>query len=650
MCGIAGIVSLSDDHPVDGELVRRMADVIAHRGPDDVGVYLSPDGRAGLANRRLAIIDLSPAGHQPMSTPDGMLWIAYNGEVYNYADHRPMLEAKGITFRGHSDTEVIVDLFCEEGPAMLARLRGMFALAIWDERKRELFLARDRIGVKPLYYTFAGRQFVFASEIKAILQHPDVVREVDEEALYHFLSFLTSPAPKTLFRGIYKLQPGHHATLSASGDLRISEYWDVFDSARPHGGWSSERFQQALLDELREAVRLRMVSDVPFGVFLSGGIDSSTNVALMAEQMDRPVQTFSIGYAGHERYNEFEHARLIARQFGADHHEVVIDEDDLLKFLPGLVYHQDEPIADPVCVPIYYVSKLARDSGTIVIQVGEGADELFAGYTHWHDILRLRHGGWNAFGRMPASLRRLALAAAPLSRDSIRYEFVRRAAAGEELFWGGAEAFGEARKNRLIGEGLRSRLGGLSSWDAIRPYRQRFEQRSQAVEGGGDYVNWMAYLDLRLRLPELLLMRVDKMSMATSVEARVPFLDHAFVGLAMSIPERYKVDGRTTKALFKQAVRGLIPDQIIDRPKQGFSVPVGEWLQTRLGSVMQRKLTDFAARTDYFDPAAVQKMIAANDYLTWYLLNFALWHEMWIEGSRPAAGAVPSLAEMGLAG
>ncbi len=290
------------------------------------------------------------------------------------------------------------------------------------------------------------------------------------------------------------------------------------------------------------------------------------------------------------------------------------------------------------------------NSGTIVIQVGEGADELFAGYTHWHDILRLRHGAWNAFGRMPASLRRLALAATPISRNSIRYEFVRRATAGEELFWGGAEAFGEARKNRLIGEGLRRRLGGLSSWDAIRPYRQRFEQRSQAVEGGGDYVNWMAYLDLRLRLPELLLMRVDKMSMATSVEARVPFLDHEFVGLAMSAPERYKVDGRTTKSLFKHAVRGLIPDQIIDRPKQGFSVPVAEWLQTRLGNVIQRKLTDFAARTDYFDPAAVQKMIAASDYLTWYLLNFALWHEMWIEGGGPAASAVPTLAEMGLTG
>lgn len=649
MCGIAGIISLKDGPPVDERLAWRMADVIAHRGPDDAGVYLSPDGRAALANRRLAIIDLSPAGHQPMSAWDGKLWITYNGEVYNHADHRPALEARGYSFRGHSDTEVILNLFCEHGPMALHKLRGMFAIAIWDERKRTLFLARDRIGVKPLYYTFAGGQFIFASEIKAILQHPAVPRVVDEEALYHYLSFLTSPAPHTLFKGIYKLPPGHYALLNAEGDLSITEYWDVFDSVQPHPRWSAKQYQEALLAGLRESIRLRMVSDVPFGVFLSGGIDSSTNVALMAEQMDRPVQTFSIGYAGQERYNEFEHARLIAERFGAEHHEIVIDEGDLLRFLPALVYHQDEPIADPVCVPIYYVSKLARDAGTIVIQVGEGADELFVGYTHWLDILRLRHGAWEAFRRLPTSLRQLALAAAPLSRDAIRYEFVRRAAADEELFWGGAEAFGEARKRRLVSSGLRTRLGDLSSWDVIRSYRQRFEQRSIQADDGGDYASWMAYLDLRLRLPELLLMRVDKMSMATSVEARVPYLDHVFVGLAIGIPERLKIGRGITKHLFKEAVRGLIPDQIIERPKQGFSVPVNEWLRTRLGDVMGRKLTDFVARTDYFNPSAVQAMLERDDYLTWYLLNFALWHELWIESSSLPADRAPSLEAMGLA-
>lgn len=648
MCGIAGIISLKEGLPVEEKLAWRMADVIAHRGPDDAGVYLSPDKRAALANRRLAIIDLSPAGHQPMPSTSGRFWITYNGEVYNFADYHPELEEAGYAFRSQSDTEVILNLFQEHGPAALGRLRGMFALAIWDERDKSLFLARDRIGVKPLYYTFAGGQFIFGSEIKSILQHPAVSREVDEEALYHFLSFLTTPTPKTLFKGIYKLPPGNFAVLNASGDLRVEEYWDIFDDAQPHPGWTSQQYQEALLAELRESIRLRMVSDVPFGVFLSGGIDSSANVALMAEQMTQPVQSFSIGYAGQERYNEFSHARLAAEQFGADYHEIIIDEEDLLNFLPGLIYHQDEPIADPVCVPIYYVSKLARDSGTIVIQVGEGADELFAGYTHWLDILGLYHGAWQTFTRLPGSLRRLMLAGAPFSRDSIRYEFVRRATHGEELFWGGAEAFGEARKNRLISTGLRARLGGLSSWDVIQPYRRRFEKRSQGISGNGagDYVNWMAYLDLRLRLPELLLMRVDKMSMATSIEARVPFLDHRFVGLAMSIPEQIKLEGRTTKHLFKQAMRGILPDQIIDRPKQGFSVPVNEWLESRLGDVIRRKLTGFTRRTDYFDPEAIDSMIRHNDYLTWYLLNFALWHELWIEG-QPLQ-EVPSLAALGL--
>ncbi len=649
MCGIAGMVSLPGSPPVDEALARRMADIIAHRGPDDSGVYVSPSGCAALANRRLAIIDLSPAGHMPMSSEAGALTITYNGEIYNHADYRSELAARGHSFRGHSDTEIILKLYQEYGPDALHRLRGMFAIAIWDEAKRELFLARDRIGVKPLYYTFAGGNFIFASEIKSILLHPAVRREVDEEAFYHFLSFLTSPAPQTLFKGIFKLLPGHYAKLTPEGDLVLTEYWDVYDSAQPHPEWTPKQVQEALIEGLRESIRLRMVSDVPFGVFLSGGIDSSTNVALMAEQMDRPVQTFSIGYRGHEQYNEFQHARLVAQHFGADHHEVIIDEHDLVSFLPGLVYHQDEPIADPVCVPIYYVSKLARESGTIVIQVGEGADELFGGYTHWLDILRLYHGAWQTFTRAPSSLRRLALAAAPWSRDSVRYEFVRRAASGEELFWGGAEAFGEARKNRLVGSSLQRRLGDLSSWDVIRPYRQRFLERSAVP----DYLNYMAYLDLRLRLPELLLMRVDKMSMAASIEARVPYLDHVFVGLAMSIPERLKLNGGTTKSLLKQAVRGILPDQIIDRPKQGFAVPVEEWLQARLGTLMHRKLLDFVERTDYFDPPAVRSMIERRDYLTWYLLNFALWHELWIEGSaaaEPVTQGVPSMAALGLVG
>jgi asparagine synthase (glutamine-hydrolysing) len=642
MCGICGIVTIGDGPRVDAALLDKMRDTIAHRGPDDAGSWLSPDGCVGLANRRLAIIDLSPAGHQPMSNETDSIWIAYNGETYTYAQHFEPLKQRGHVFRSQSDTEVIVHLYEEYGHDCLHRLRGMFAIALWDENKRELFLARDRLGVKPLYYTFAGGQFIFGSEIKAILRHPAVKREIDLAAFYHFLTFLTPPAPQTLFKGIYKLPPGHRAVLKAdTGDFRIEEYWDVYDAASYDPRLTERDWAERLRAKLAESVKLRMVSDVPFGVFLSGGVDSTVNTALMAAQMDRPVQTFSIGYKDSPGYNEFEWARQAAKHFKTDHHEVQIGSQDFIEFLPKLIYHQDEPIADPVCVPIYFVSKLAKENGTTVIQVGEGSDELFCGYRHWIDILRLHSGAWKAYSILPRPVKQLALAGSGPALSEVRYEYVRRATDGEELFWGGAEAFGEARKSRLVSESVRRVVGDISSHDIIRAVRKKFEERSPHL----DYLSWMGYLDLRLRLPELLLMRVDKMTMATSIEARVPYLDHEFVGLAMSIPQRLKVgDAVQPKQLFKQAVRGLIPDAIIDRPKQGFRVPVTDWMAEALGTFGRETLQKFCARTGYLRWPAVEKLIEGRDELAWYLLNFALWHEMWIEG-EPASDVGVQLSQ-----
>lgn len=634
MCGICGVVSIGDGPRVDAALLDKMRDTIAHRGPDDAGSWLSADGRVGLANRRLAIIDLSPAGHQPMSNEDDSVWIAYNGETYTYARHFAPLREKGHVFRSQSDTEVIVHLYEEHGRECLHHLRGMFGIALWDANKRELFLARDRLGVKPLYYTFAGGQFIFGSEIKAILQHPGVRREIDLAAFYHFLTFLTPPAPDTLFKNIHKLPPGHLATLKVeTGELRIEEYWDVFDQSSYDPALTAEGWAEQLRAKLAESVKLRMVSDVPFGVFLSGGVDSTVNTALMAREMDRPVQTFAVGYKDAPHFNEFHWARQAAAHFGAEHHEVQIGVQDFVDFLPKLIYHQDEPIADPVCVPLYFVSKLAKDSGTTVIQVGEGSDELFCGYSHWRDILRLQNGAWKAYRAMPGALRHVGLAAAQVALQGVRYEYVRRGTAGEELFWGGAEAFGEARKQTLISPSVRHAVGDLSSHDIIAQYRRRFDERSPHT----DYLSWMGYLDLRLRLPELLLMRVDKMTMATAVEARVPYLDHEFVALAMSIPQQLKVGGDIRpKAIFKSAVRGLIPDAIIDRPKQGFRVPVVDWMSQALGSFGRDTLQKFCARTDYLQWSAVESLLERQDELAWYLLNFALWHEMWIEESQPS--------------
>jgi asparagine synthase (glutamine-hydrolysing) len=372
-----------------------------------------------------------------------------------------------------------------------------------------------------------------------------------------------------------------------------------------------------------------MVSDVPFGVFLSGGIDSSTNVALMAEMMDRPVQTFSIGFKNEPQYNEFQFARQIADRFKTDHHEIQITMNDLLDFLPQLIYHQDEPIADPVCIPVYYVAKLAKDSGVTVCQVGEGSDELFCGYPHWSYMLsldRLRQ----KYAMIPKPLRQMASFFARQIEDvsSARREFIRRASYDEPFFWGGAEAFYEAHKRSMLHPDLHRKLNGTSSVNIVNGYFKEFLAGTEHP----DPLTWMTFIDLKLRLPELLLMRVDKMTMATAVEARVPFLDHKLVEYVMSIPQSQKVPGLQPKYLLKKAVRGLIPDEIIDRRKQGFGVPVVEWFQQELGSKIRQKLLEFSTAHPYLDRAAIDRLLNnQSGALPWYLFNFVLWHEAWIE-------------------
>ena len=455
-------------------------------------------------------------------------------------------------------------------------------------------------------------------------------RAVNDEALYHYLTFLTTPAPQTLFKDIFKLPSAHRAIINSDGQIHVEEYWDVFDDSNDDASYSDADQADRVVDALRESVRLRMVSDVPFGALLSGGMDSSTNVSLMAAEMNRPVQTFSIGYQGDDvsDYNEIGYARQVANRFGAEHHETFIGREDLIRFLPDLIYHQDEPIADPVCVPLYYVCKLAKDNGTSVVQVGEGADELFGGYWHWQAVLRLNQGPWQAFGALPRWARQLTLQLSRPMMNDLRMEYLRRGVAGEELFWGGAIAFGEDSKREILTDETLRRIGDLSSHEIVQKYRSNFDARCP----NPDYLKWMSYLDLHMRLPELLLMRVDKMSMATSVEARVPFLDHEFVQLVMGISQSQKMPGLRTKHLLKQAVKGLIPDHIINREKQGFRVPISRWFADTLGLIAEQKLRDFCSRTDYFRWSAISKLIYRQDELAWYLLNFVLWHELWIEG------------------
>lgn len=630
MCGIAGLLSFAPQRrPASPELVTAMRDTMDHRGPDGAGLWDSGDGRIALGHRRLAIIDLSNAATQPMI--DGDLALVFNGEIYNHAELRQ--ELIGLGHRDwrtdHSDTEVVLKAFRQWGIDCLERFRGMFAIALWDGAARELWLVRDRIGVKPLYWAMDGNGIAFASEIKAILADPARRPELDEEALFHFLSFITTPAPMTMFKGVRKLPAGSWIKVTADGRLEERRWWDVLDRISPRR-LSEGEWAEAVAAKLREAVAYRKVSDVPVGIFLSGGVDSSTNLVLFSEgEAKGAVHTFSIGYEGTHASvaDELPHARAMAALTGADHHDIRLSPRDLMDFLPRMVHLQDEPIADPVCVPVHFVSRLARDNGVVVAQVGEGADELFCGYPGWHQVVRLERLNALPVPRFLKGLGVTALEAAGLGRRTYT-ELLRRASRGQPLFWGGAEAFSEPVKAGLLSPRLRRAFAGRSSWEVLAPIRARFLEK--CPEPG--VLNWMTYLDLNLRLPELLLMRVDKMSMGVGLEARVPFLDHELVELVMSAPEHIKLSGGNPKGLLKRAVGDLLPAEVLNRPKQGFAIPIREWFLDRLGDEMRKTLDQFCAETDLLDPRGIDRLFAeGRGAQAWYPFNLALWWQHWFK-------------------
>jgi asparagine synthase (glutamine-hydrolysing) len=638
VCGITGVLAF-DRGPfrVSERLVTRMRETMHHRGPDGGETWIDPDGRVGLGHRRLSIIDLTTCATQPMSNEDGTVWVVFNGEIYNHAALRAELVALGghAWKTDHSDTEVLLHAFEQWGIDFIHRLHGMFAFALWDARSRQLWLVRDRIGIKPLYYSVHHGRLTFASEIKALLEDPEQPRAMHEEAFYHYLSFLTTPAPQTLFDGIRKLPAGTWLRVSADGSTEERRYWDVFDDVKPVGSVSDEELAHRILAELRSSVSLRKVSDVPVGIFLSGGLDSSTNAALFSEGESTPVRTFSIGYEREFKTyrNELDYAQTMATRIGSAHHEYRLKVDELIDFLPHMVHLQDEPIADPVCVPLYYVAKLARDNGVTVCQLGEGADEMFIGYPNWLQALeRQQWADWP----VPRVVKKAAAGGLRQAgyAHAWQYEYLRRAGEGVPLFWGGAEAFSEWDKQQLLSPRLKRTFGRLTSWDALSPIYDRFRLRAPDQSP----LSWMSYLDLQLRLPELLLMRVDKMTMGVGLEGRVPFLDHRLVALAMSIPSERKITGGTLKYLLKKAVRGLVPDELIDRRKQGFGVPVDELFEGRLAGLATAEFDRFCADTDVIDRRAIDRLIQTGQgSKVWYLLNLAMWWREYIAQDAPWA-------------
>ena len=632
MCGIAGVFHYGREAEVSEVARRLMAGCLEHRGPDVSGFYRDPGGRLGLAFRRLSIVDLS-GGHQPMSCDDDRYWIVFNGEIYNHQDIRRDLEAKGRSFKTRSDTEVLLQAYAEYGPAMVEKTNGMFALAIWDRQDQTLFLARDRVGIKPLYFADLGGALVFASEIKALFEHPGLAPELNHEELARYFTFLCVPPPNTLFRGVQKLRAGHGFLVSLRGLDSPRRYWTPLTDG--FGAKSEAEYVEEVRETLKASVKARLMSDVPFGAFLSGGVDSSAIVSIMSSILDRPVETFSVGYKDDPGFNEFKNARKTAGLFGTNHHEVLIDHDDFRTFLPRLVHHQDEPIADPVCVPLYFVAELARKNGVIVTLVGEGSDELFFGYT-WHErVRRMVARLWNPMQAVPGPLRALATRAAEPFVDAQRRDFLQRLREGGEPFWGGAVTF--------YPEELRTLSPGLAGDTRREGIVNALYAELDGVRPGADCPTRAGYLELMYRLPELLLMRVDKMTMATSVEGRVPFLDHRMVELAFRIPGEYKIKNGVTKAVLKSAVEPLLPAEIIHRPKVGFHVPVTRWFEQVLNPLADDVLLDPRfEQMGIWDGAAVRELLGKQragkgnyGMRIWALVNFALWYRHWM-GDRAA--------------
>jgi asparagine synthase (glutamine-hydrolysing) len=633
MCGIAGALAFTDGFAVDATTVRRMADTVRHRGPDDAGALALLSDGVALSHRRLSIIDLTRAGRQPMANEDDTVWITYNGEIYNHAALRKELEGTGHRYRSHTDTETIVHLYEESGARCVERLEGMFAFGVWDGRRRRLVLARDRLGVKPLYYARLQDGFVFGSEAKAVLEHPAVPRELDEEALAEYLTFGFVPAPRTMFRGICKVAPAELVVVTSDGEVTSETWWSPMPTAlvRERVATMSESEMVAEVRRLlRESVAKRMMSDVPFGVFLSGGLDSSTNVALMAELSDSPVRTYSTAPRGHARYDELRYARLVAGRFSTEHHEVLVDEDAMRTFLPELAFHQDEPLADWTSIPQHFVTRLARETGTVVVQVGEGADEVFHGYQGYvgHRRIIAPFQRW-----VPRPVRRVigagaVHATARVGRGVRHGEALYDAAHSRIPYWGGALCFRGPLKERLM-------RGGHPDW--LRTPETIWDE-AHLHPGPVDIFQSMAYIELRQRLPELLLQRLDRIAMASSVEGREPFLDHALVEFVLALPPHMKYRSGQGKHVLRAAMASDLPREVAERPKQGFGSPMAEWLRGDFGRHAYQAVVNSALRERaLLDYGLVEELFARHargrgDWSKhlWNLYSASAWYDRWI--------------------
>ena len=612
MCGIAGIVRW-DGRPVLEEEIRDMCSVMVHRGPDEEGIYLG-DGVA-LGMRRLSIIDLA-GGQQPVSNEDASVWIVFNGEIYNYRELRHELQQKGHVFRTSSDTETIVHLYEELGPRCVERLRGMFGFAIWDERRQQLLLARDRLGIKPMYYAETGSGIAFASELKPILQLREIPRSVNWEAAGHLFTSLSTPSNLSIVDGVAKLEPARIGIATRGQQLRIGRYWDV--SFQPDENATEDQLVERLREELADAVTAHQVSDVPIGAFLSGGVDSSAVVAMMAKPAAGRLKTFSIGFS-ESSFDELRYARQVAGLFGTDHYDLVL-RPDVVQIVEDLTWYLDEPFGDTSAIPTYMVSKLAAEHVKVVLS-GDGGDEIFAGYDKY-----VVEGRERRRDRVPHALRAVAGAVGRIMPEGMRgRRFLRHLALdGSRRYLDASTMFASDQLRKLFRPAAFDQIARHDTWAQSLALLSR--------DGDDDWLSAVQYRDLHTYLPLDILTKVDRMTMAHSLEARPPLLDHKLVEFAATVPARFRLRDGTTKYLFKQALRGVLPDNIIDRTKHGFAVPLAHWFRTDLaGFARDLLVSDTCRQRGFFDTRYIDRLLRLNargrdlDLQLWTILSFELW-------------------------
>ncbi len=635
MCGINGIAfSRKSKRQIDRRVLEAMRDVQFHRGPDDGGMFIEEN--IGLGHRRLSIVDVSH-GAQPMFNEDGSLVIIYNGEIYNHADYRAELEAKGHVYQTHCDTETIVHLYEEYGTKCVEKLRGMFAFAIWNRREKTLFIARDRLGVKPLYYVHdENGNLFFGSEIKTLLEANAIKPELNYNALPDQLANHGTSFDETLFKNVKRLLPGH-SLFWQDGNLRIEEFWDVkFEpKSEPRAvatGLNSQKSDQYFIEQWREmfkhSVKLRLMADVPLGMFLSGGIDSSAICAMMAEMVNDPVKTFSVGFKEREA-NEFEYARIVANAYKTEHHEITITPEQFFAELPNLVWHEDEPLGFIASVPLYFVSKLAQKHVKVVL-TGEGADEILAGYGRYAKAVSLLNYGEKYESLTPNFVREIVKSGASLLGGKLNRTFLTRQSDIENLFLDNFAVFSKAMQKNLLSNETKARIEEQNPYF----YQNKWLEKTDAK----DVLDKLLYVDTKTYLHELL-MKQDQMSMAASIESRVPFLDYKLVELTAQMPVNMKLRGKETKFLLREAMKGILPDAILTRSKMGFPVPVGNWFRHEFRHIVDEYvLSERSLSRGIFNSDFVREIVAKHnagenhDERLWFLVNFEIWQRRFFDG------------------